>query len=786
MVTSVAVLSLALGIGANVAIFIVFDALLLRSLPVRDPGEIVTISTFAKTASSRAGFGDNVSFPMYEQFRLHSSVGIIGIGGEIDTLRVMAHGSADFARAEAVSGNYHSVLGVAPAVGRLLAETDDSGSAAPVCVLGYRYWQTHFAGDRVIVGQRIVVGEASLTVVGVEPKEFVGLISGYAPDLRFPIHLMTQVLPRLANRGLFFDPDQSWVELAARVPTNGQARLGAELNALYHQSPSEQQNREVVLGPGVWDGIGGNFRQPLIVLMAAVGLLLLIACANLANLLLARAQTRERETAIRLALGAARGRLARQLLTESLSLAAAGAALGIVLGYWASSVLASFNSLAIDLRPDARVLAFTAALTSLTGVLFGLAPALRTARANLHPSLQSGLGASRFGLANLLIVAQFSLSMVALVGAGLYMRTLHNLRGVDLGIDIHRLSMFRLYPRSSGYHTKEDATEFAQRVLDGLAKTPGVELAALSRSIPLAGPWTDTTIEVPGITRDARMAKVSMNQVTSRFFQAMGIPVLLGRGIVDGDSACAIPPAVVNETLARSYLSARSPIGAHFREKNRDYEIVGVVRDANIGGGRNALRGTVPPTFFVSDPQSAAFDGFAVEVRTRKGVAPLSVDIRRAIAGIDPGVPLRDLETAGQTIDRLTRRERLLAGLSSVIGGFALLLAAIGLYGVRAYAVARRAQEIGIRVALGANRGTIAKMILSETGWLALFGISIGLAVALAVTRYVQSMLYGVPANDYVTIAAAAALLIAVATIAGYLPAHRAARIDPLVALRHD
>lgn len=786
LVTSVAVLSLALGIGANVSIFTVFDALLLRDLPVRNPRELVILSWLAKQTPNRAGNAQAFSFPMFEQFRRHSPAGVIGFSGFIDEIRLIAMGNADFVRGQAVSGNYHAVLGVVPAIGRLLADGDDRESAAPVCVLGYRFWQSHLGGDHAIVGQEIVLGDIPVTVVGVEPKEFIGTVPGFAPDFRIPMRLLTRVAPALAKSGLFLDPGNYWVTTAARVPAEARARISAQLNVLFRQSlPPDQQEREVILSPfgKGFDFIGLRFRDPLLVLMAAVGLVLLIACANVANLLLARAKTRERETAVRLALGAGRRRLARQLLTESLALAAIGAGLGIGLAYWASGVLASFNDLAIDVRPESRVLAFTAAITSFTGILFGLAPAIQAMRANLQPGLQRGGPSSRSRLASVLIVAQLALSLVTVVGAGLYVRTLHNLRVTNFGIDVQRLTVFRLYPRSSGYSTTERAAEFAQRVLDQLEKMPVWESVALSHFVPLQSGWGATTIDLPGAASptDPGLRKVSMNQVTARFFKTLGIPLLLGRGFEEPDNVGAISVAIVNETFARAYFPDRSPIGRHFREKNQDYEIVGVVRDS-----RNDLRGATIPTFFVKYPPNLDIQGFAVEIRTGRARNAVVSDVRRAMAKIDPNVPLRDLATAAETIDFMTRQERLLAVLSSIFGGLALLLAAVGLYGVRAYAVARRIPEIGIRVALGADPGRIAKMILRETGWLAFFGVSIGLAAAYWVARYVQSMLYGVAAEDFTTFAGAAAVMIGVAAVAGYLPARRAARIDPLVALRHD
>ncbi len=781
LVSAVAILSLTLGIGANVAIFTVIDSLLLRSLPVKDPNQIVLLSWVAK-ASNQSDWG--FSFPMFEQFRRKAAV--IGFSS-VEDFRVIAGGRAELARGEAVTGNYHALLGVKAIAGRVLAEEDDRDSSVPVCVLGYRFWQTHFGGDRAVVGQRIVLGNVPVTVAGVEPPEFVGLMPGYAPALRFPFHLITQIEPELANRGLFTDPGNESLKVAARVPKGSLPQTRAGLNVLYHQMlPPHEQNRELVIEPGGGgiDFFRSQFRDPLLVLMVAVGVVLLIASANVANLLLARAKARERETAVRLALGAGRRRLARQLLTESLLLAMIGGALGVCLAYGASSILASLYGLAIDVRPEARVLAFTAALALLTGILFGLAPAVQAMRANLQPSLQRQ-SASRFGLASSLVVLQLALTVLTVAGAGLYLRTLHNLRTIDLGIEVRGLNLFRVYPRSAGYYTTEEAARLAQRILDRLQTLAAVKSAALSRLVPVQSGYITTTIDVPGrsLPADSRSPKVRMNQVTSRFFETMGIPVLLGRGLGERDPEATVPAAVINEAMAQAWFPHESPVGKHFRQNSRDFEIVGVVRDRS---NRSDFRGPVLPTFFVDYLPSLAAGGFAVEVRARGLRDSISEDIRRAMADVDPGLPLRDLATAGETIDFFTRRNRLLADLSSVFGGLALLLAAIGLYGVRAYAVARRSLEIGIRVALGADRRAILMMIVRETGFLVLLGVSPGLAAAYTAAHSIRSMLYGVEAHDLPTFAIAAVVTIAVALLAGYLPARRAAGVDPMVAIRHE
>jgi len=779
LVTAVAVLSLALGIGANTAIFSVVDGFLLRMLPVKDPRQVVLL---------RAEPGGGFSFPMLERFR-HLSPTVSGVAGFafIDNFSLIAEGHAEYARGEAVSGNYHAVLGVAPVIRRAFTDDDDRESAVPVCVISYRYWESRFGRDPAAIGRKIVLASVPVTLVGIEPKDFLGLTPGYAADFRIPIHLIRQLAPNV-NKSILADPNSDWLTLAARVPRASEAQARAEINVLFQQSsPPDQHNRVVTFGPpgeGL-DIISRQFRYPLLVLMAAVGLILLIACANIANLLLARASAREKESSVRLALGAGSARLFRQFLTESLLLAAAGGTLGVILAYRTGDLLArAFTDLMFDVRPDIRVLVFTGGVTLLAGILFGLAPAIRAARVDVHPGLQRVIRSSGFGPSHLLIVGQLALSLVAVVGAGLYVRTLYNLRITDLGMDTHNLTFFRLVPHASGY-TNERAAEFAGRVLERLERMPGVESVALSRVPPLRdGGTPNGTIDVPGATppSDPSLRHVGMNFVTARFFETMGVPVLLGRGIEERDRAGTPQVAVINETLARAYFANESPLGRHFRAEAQDHEIIGVVRDS-----RYAIRRAASPAYFVSYPQNSTnFTSFYVELRTAQDPVAVASYIPHAIAEIDPNVPLLDLATVEQTIDHLIRQDRLFAGLSSIFGALALLLAAIGLYGVRAYTVARRTPEIGIRMALGADRGTITQMILRETGWLALFGVSIGLATAYAVTRYVQAMLYGIAPRDFTTFAGAATVLIVVAALAGYLPAHRAARVDPMVALRHE
>jgi predicted permease len=813
LATTVAVFSLALGIGANTAIFTVLDALLLRTLPVKNARQVVVVSWAApKNVSMRlmrniAVFRSNdpgtdsspsFSFPVFEQFRQHaSSFSDLFAFADLQNTSVAADGRAEIARGQVASGNYYTTLGISAAIGRTFAAEDDKESASPACVISYRYWQNRFGLDPNIVGKRISINNVPFTVVGVEPDGFLGMATGEAPDVTVPIHHIQKFNPGTSaeDDSRFVDEGNWWVAIAARLkPAVQSERARAELDLLFRQSLGPSVLSKVEKPPVITLSRGGEglnlardqYRNPLLVLMTAVAVVLMIACANVANLLLVRAKAREKETAMRLALGAGRARIVRQLLTESILLSFVSASLGVGLAYWASGLLARFNGLVIDVRPDARVLAFTAAITFATGVLFGLVPALRAAKTDVQADLQRRERITRWNITRLLVVGQIGLSLLVLVGAGLYIRTLRNLRNVDLGMNPQNLLVFRLMPILAGY-TNERATELNQRVLSSLERVHGVECAAISRHIPLSGSSRSTRVTNPDGTIQAT---VFVNVTSSHFLETMKIPLLLGRSIEDRDGAGAPLVALVNETFARAFSQSDSPVGKHFRSNTmtsgmavRDYEIVGVVRDAKY----NSIRRAAPPTIFLSYLQSPNDGGtMAFELRTTGDPRAIAADVRRAITQLDPNVPVFELSTEEETIDRLIRQDRLFAGLSTAFGMLALTLAAIGLYGVRAYSVAQRIPEIGIRMALGADRREITRMILRETGWLTFAGIAIGLGAACGLTRYIEAMLYGIAARDASTFAFATLALIIVALLASYFPARRASRVEPLVALRHE
>jgi predicted permease len=818
LVTAVAILSLALGIGANTAIFTVLDALLLKSLPIKDPERVLFLSWSAKefpreliSFHGRAKQGADgavsssaLSYPFFEQIGRRTPA-ISGAAGFVSILQlpVVADGKAANASGQAVSGGYYATLGISPAIGRRIEESDDRSGAAPVAMISYRFWQSQFGGDAGVLGKPITIRNVPCTIIGVEPSSFLGLTAGENPDVIVPLH-------RLADLGkewndpdspIFTATDYWWLRIAVRLNAGvSQDRARTELGALFQQSlPKVEAPPVLELHHGAQgaDDLRDRFQEPLMILMGVVGVVLLIACANVGNLLLARAHARQKETAMRMALGAGRGRLIRQYLTESVLLSGIGGAIGLALAYRASSALVAAlpvfgNALVFDLRPDLRILAFTAGVSLLTGVLYGLAPAMQAIRANIQPALQGARRFRRAGVAQILVVAQLAASVVVLVGAGLYVRTLQNLRGMDTGMSTNNLLAFKVQPVSAAGYTKPRATEFYRRLLERLPAIPGVRGVTLARQIPLSGEFHRVPVSVPGVPEPAEFEDrvAGMNIVGPRFFETMGIPIRMGRGIDERDREGGPRVAVINETLARTFFPNQSPIGRRFRTRMgpdvggaQEYEVIGVAANTKF----HALRRKFGPGFFVVWSQHAALlDSMSFELRTAGEPSAAAAAVRQAVAEIDPAVPVLSLLTLEQQIDDQLKQERLFARLSTAFGLLALVLASVGLYSVRSYSVSRRTSEIGVRMALGATRGEIVTLVMRETAALAAVGIVLGLAVGYAVTGLIRSMLFGLEPHDPATFAGAAVILAAVAAAAGYLPARRASRVDPMVALRQD
>jgi putative ABC transport system permease protein len=813
----VAVLSLALGIGANIAIFSLIDALLLRSLPVRDPERLVIVGDPARVSGLSSGGlrNDLFSYPLYQEIRRHNQVltdvfasgrtGKLTVGVESVT------GRSETARGRLVSGNYFSVLGVSAFRGRTFTAGEDrGGGGAPFVVLSHDYWRRRFAREEQVLGRRITLNGHPFTILGVMPPGFFGEIVGGPTDLWVPLSMQPQINP---GRMYLDRWDISWLLLMGRLkPGLSMAQARSEVNVLFRRIliesagsrftrdwlPSPDQMRvEVTPGAAGISRLRRELSQPLFTLMAIVALVLVVACANVANLLLERAMARHKEIAVRLALGAGRARLIRQLLTESILLATAGGALGLLFAFWAGLALLRLvgveASTALDIHPDRQVLAFTATVSLLTGVLFGLAPALRATRVELAPTLKesarslvgSGAG-SRWPLGKLLVVAQFAVSLLLLVGTGLFVRTLQNLQRLDLGYRRESLLMASVDPVAAGYQGARLAT-FLPELVDRLRAVPGVSAVTFSENGIFSGTESYTTVRIEGFKSPlAGDPTVNYDRVGADYFRTVGIPLLLGRDIGPRDRAGAPRVAVINESMAKQFFAAGTPLGKRLvvnGPQDVEYQIVGVARDVRD----HDLRGVVPPRFYIpllqSDDLGDVEPNF--EISSPKAAA-LVEPVRQAIQTYNPNLPIQDLKPLAAMIDDSMANERTIARLSTVFGLLALLLAALGLYGVISYSVARRINEIGIRMALGAKRGRVLWMVLRETLLLALAGIVLGVPAALGSAVAIESRLFGLSPSDPATLTTASGILILVALVAGILPGSRATRVDPMRALRYE
>ena len=822
--TATAVLTLVLGIGANTSIFSLLNAVMLQSIPVRHPEQLVVLrwSVHELPEESNIGtssYGDclwvpgvhqscSFSYPMYKAIlartNVFSSVLAMAGAGQLD---LSGNGPANLVGGELVSGNYFDTLGVSSALGRTLAPSDDQPDATPVIVLSYAYWQRAYGSAPDAVGKTIRLNGATFTIVGVIDPRFTRLTPGKSHDLWVPLSQAASLEPSWNDqRRTIDDATNWWLAIVGRLKPGGtmaQAQAATNLvfrNEMLHGAKpllKEIDEPQLALLPAQKGLVG--FRQfydkPIYILTVAVGIVLLIACANIAALLLARATAREKEMAVRLALGAGRARIIRQLLTESLLLSSAGAALGIVLADWSAQALAAFisknaySTLFIDTRPDARILAFTLGIALLTGILFGIAPAFRGSRINVGPALKESAASSdatkvsgrHFGLGSALIVAQVALSVVVLTGAGLLVRTLANLRNIDPGFDTHNVLLFGINPKLAGYNNDRIQTLYSE-LQTRLASMPGVISASYSSDTLLsAGQWT-SGVHIEG-QPEKTTVETDMLAVGPSFFETMRLPLLNGRTFAASDLRSTQAVAIVNQTFVRRFLEGRNPIGLHLggttpSGNKVEREIVGVVADAKY----DDLRKPLEPTAYIPLQEGEAY--FALRTSTKPEA--LIPEVRRIVGALDDNLPLFDMRTQTQTIDRLLFNERLVAKLSSLFGALALILACVGLYGLLSYEVARRTREIGIRTALGAQRREIFRLVLFQGLILAMVGALVGIGAAIGVTRYLGSLLYGIRATDPATFVIIAFLLIAVALLACYIPSRRATRVDPLVALRYE
>jgi predicted permease len=819
--TAVAVLTLALGIGANTAIFSLIDTVLLKMLPVQDPQQLVALTdptSGGVSTGTSTGEREILSTREFEGLRDRTQAfsGMFATQSEMDTENAVIDGKPpEEVRTRLVSGDYFTVLGATAAIGRAFTAADERGpGSAPYAVISYAFWQRRFGGSPSALGSRIHIAKADLDVIGVAQPHFLGENVGAAPDLWIPLDMQPQIMP--GRMWLEDDPGHiaekvMWLTVIGRLkPGVSRTQAQANVDVVFKQIVAEEfsklsQSEPTILkqnlklhdaGTGV-SGLRGEFADPLYVLMAVVALVLIIACANVANLLLARATGRQKEMGVRLALGAGRARIIRQFLTESLMLSVAGGLAGSLVAVLGVRLLIRMvngrDAMMLDIRPDPRVLFFTIGVSLLTGLIFGLAPAWRSARINVSGTLKEagrGLtsGASKIGLGKALIAGQIALSVMLLIGAGWFIRTLRNLENVNLGYPREKLVVVGLDLLSAGY--SGERLPFAyQELRERLARIPGVRAVTYSQNGLFSGSESGDQISVEGYKpQKSGDDHARFDEAGPNYFSVVGIPILLGRDIEARDGESAEPVCVVNEAFAKFYFGDRSPIGKHvtdeFPDTRKTFTIVGVARDARD----HSLRRDIFRRFYLSALQPlGGFSPFMrYEIRTYGDASGVVQAARKAILAFDPGIPIGSDQPLVSMLDDNLRQERLIAQLSTVFGGLALLLACIGLYGVLSYAVAQRTNEIGIRMALGAERGTVTRMILRETAILILIGLAIGVPASLACARFVQSKLFGLKAADPVTLAAALGIMIVVAVASGYLPARRASKVDPLIALRYE
>lgn len=826
--TAVAVLSLGLGIGVNTVIFSLVEAVLLRSLPVARPDELVLFQWTGPAAThpfrgrlerdpkTQQVTGNMFSALAFERFQQNQqTLSELFAFCPLSGPKVRVDGVTEKVElGQLVSGDYFAGLGVTTPLGRTLTAADNLPGAAPVVVLSDRYWRNRFQADPAVIGKSITVNEVSVTVVGVTQAGFLGALEiGESVDLSLPMALLPLVQPAMAEPMKRPGFIWWWQVMGRRKPGVTLEQVQANLDETFRASareglppgpPKETGTPQLKLVSGA-QGLGqarAVYARALMILIGLTVLVLLVACLNVANLLLARGMARRREIAVRLAMGAVRGRLIRQLLTESVLLTCLGGAVGLVLSVWGRDLLLILRQVGgagfvLDLKINFPVFAFTAALAVGTGIVFGLAPALRATRVDLNAELQGGRrrAGSRLRLGSALMVAQVALVFVLLVGAGLFARTLHNVWQADPGYRREGLLFFGVDAVSAGYAAKE-GTELHRRIAERIRRLPGIEAVSFSSMEPLTGAISRGNIALPGEAPVAGRDMVAcFNSVEAGFFPALGMPLVAGRDLTMRDGRGAPPVAVVNQAMARKFFGDKDPVGRRFLVRRATFaqaqgmlevEIVGIVRDAKYVDGR----GPVLPTIYTPfDQDLSGLENFSearFSVRASGGFEAAADSIRSAVRAIDPRLGPGEIRSHDDQSAWLYRQERLFARLSVFYGGFAVVLVSIGLFGLMSYAVLRRTGEIGIRVALGAWPGRVQAMIVAESLRLVLAGVVIGLAAATATVRLIRSFLFGLSPTDPLTYGGGALVLLAVTLLACWWPARRAGRVDPIVALRAD
>jgi predicted permease len=814
--TAVVVLTLALGIGANTAIFTLINAVMLRMLPVQHPEQLVFLTdpteSGASTETTERGLRERMSYPEFEELRRHNTVfsGMVAAQNEASDLDVFPDSGSQSVKAHAqlVSGDFFHLLGIEPVLGRTFtAEEDSVPGANPLAVISHAFWQREFAGDPGIAGRTLRIGQGVFQIVGVTPVGFRGILVGSGTDIWIPITMQEELLP---GRIYLEKRDTLWIHILARLkPGMTIQRAEAATNVTFQQilqahaaeaAPGERRedifNQKIELRPGARGAstLRGQFADPLLLLMAMVGVVLLIACANIANLMLVRATGRQREIGIRLAAGAARQRLIRQLVTESLLVAALGGALGMLIASAGARVLLSVVSTGVDdlqleISHDYRVLIFTAAVSIATGVLFGLLPAIRVTRIDLNRVLAANVrssigGYGRVQTGRILATAQIALSLVLLLESALFARSLRNMLTQDLGFQRDRLLMARVDPVTAGYQGS-GMTDLYERVREELRRIPGVRNVTLSQNGLFSGESRDRISLDGSPVKDPQRLRSFWTLVGPDYFSTLGMPLLQGREITAADAVRRAQVCVVNESFARRFFPNSSPLGHHVTNEypttRETYEVVGVVADAREQRP-DQMRG---PRFYANIHHPiGAVDDVTFLLNTPGEPTTVASAVRQSLQQIDRNLPVLALRTIDEQIDRRLITERLLAQLAAFFALVALLMAAIGLYGVISYSVSRRQGEIGIRMALGASAWNVLRMVLGETLGMVALGVIIGLVSALAVGRLISTRLYGVTPADPVSILTAVLVILGTAILAGHIPARRASRIDPMACLR--
>jgi predicted permease len=828
---AVAALTLALGIGANTAIFTLLDQVLLRLLPVKNPQQLVLLTMRGHHYGSNWG-SNAISYPMYRDFQDHNEVFSGMFCRFLDAASLTFAGHAERTRVELVSGTYFDVIGVGAVVGRTITPDDDRvPNGHPVVMLSYDYWKQRFAGDPQIVGKKVLVNNHEMTIIGVAQAGFDGVELGYSTKIFVPMMMQQQIV--IGNPKMLTDRRSRWVNAFGRLkPGVTETKAKASLQPFMH-SMLENEVREAAFShasaydreqflkcwidvlPGSQGraGLKRELSTPLWVLMATTGMVLLIACANIANLLLARATGRQKEIAVRLAMGATRGRIVSQLLIETLSLSALGGLLGLALAFWADKALMALylpsdsTSLNISTSPDLRILLFTLGVTVLTGLVFGLAPALQATRPDVGKTLKDQAGAVVGGghgrLRNALVVTQVALSLLLLIGAGLFLRSLKNLSNLGPGFLPERLVGFNIDPSLNGYSV-ERLKVFYQQLTDNLATIPGVQSVGLASMRIMENNEWDSSMTAEGYTaaKPEDRAQPYMNQIGPGYFATLGVPIVAGRDFRltdnrevqrparadEADDERWTPTAVmINEKFARKYFAGRNPIGMHVGFGSdpgtpTQMEIIGVVKDIKYTN----LRDEIPEQAFIPYMGSRYVSDMTIYLRTVGEPNQLMTSIRAKVREMDANLPIYAMRTMDEQISNSLATERMIASLSTVFGFVATVLAIIGLYGVMSYSVAQRTREIGIRMALGAEQGRVIGMVMREVLLLIAIGVAVGVPAALLLTRVIKSQLYGLEAHDPWTLGLATTLLAIVACAAGYVPAMRASRVDPMKALRYE